>query len=83
VPQWEYRKLALSPLPRKTDEIDLLCDAGEDGWILVTILPNNIAYLKRSLDDDANADADHSTERRVQDVKVKYRNPATADTWSG
>jgi hypothetical protein len=47
VPQWEYRRLALSPLPRKTDEIDLLCEAGEDEWELVAILPNNVAYLKR------------------------------------
>jgi DNA-binding protein H-NS len=25
----------------------LLCDAGEEGWELVVIMPNNVAYLKR------------------------------------
>src|SRR3977135_4296503 len=44
---WEYRKIDLNLLPRKGDDIDVLCDAGEDGWELVTILPNSVAYLKR------------------------------------
>ena len=45
--EWEYRKIDLNQVPRKTDEVDVLCDAGEEGWELVTILPNNVAYLKR------------------------------------
>jgi hypothetical protein len=47
---WEYRKIALSPLPRRTDEIDLLNDAGDQGWELISILANNVAYLKRQID---------------------------------
>ena len=51
VTEWEYRKIDLNQLPRKKDEIDLLCDAGEEGWELVAILANNVAYLKRELDE--------------------------------
>jgi hypothetical protein len=38
----------LFDLPRGTDEIDLLNDAGE-GWELVAIAANNVAYLKRQI----------------------------------
>jgi hypothetical protein len=48
-PEWEYRQIHLSDLPRKVDEIDLLNDAGEDGWELVGIASNNVAYLKRQM----------------------------------
>jgi hypothetical protein len=48
VPQWEYIKLDLNDLPRNTKEIELLNDAGKDGWELVAIL-NGIAYLKREV----------------------------------
>jgi hypothetical protein len=34
---------------RREDHLDLLCDAGEHGWELVTIAPNNVAYLKREV----------------------------------
>jgi len=44
--QWEYRKINMNELPRKTDDIDLLEDAGADGWELVAINSLNIAYLK-------------------------------------
>jgi hypothetical protein len=47
--QWEYSKLDLNDAPRKTDDIDLLNDAGKDGWELVGILSNNVAYLKRQV----------------------------------
>jgi len=42
---WQYRKINLNELPRKTDEIDVLCDAGEQRWI-VTILPEHIGVLE-------------------------------------
>ena len=45
--EWEYCMIHLSDLPRKIDEIDLLNDAGEGGWELVTITINGVAYLKR------------------------------------
>jgi len=47
MPQWEYLVIDLSDLPRRTDEIDLLNDAGVNGWELVGITTNNKAYLKR------------------------------------
>jgi hypothetical protein len=30
--EWQYRKIALNQAPRRIDDIDLLCDAGEEGW---------------------------------------------------
>jgi hypothetical protein len=51
--EWEYCTLQLSDLPRRTVEIDLLNDAGEQGWELVGITNKNIAYLKRQLADRA------------------------------
>jgi hypothetical protein len=59
VRRWEYRKLALNEAPRRGDEIDLLCEAGDEGWELFAVLPNGVAYLKRELED-----ADAGTERR-------------------
>jgi hypothetical protein len=29
MPQWDYRKIDLNNVPRKTDDVDLLNDAGE------------------------------------------------------
>jgi hypothetical protein len=93
---WEYTKIALNELPRKNDDIDVLCDAGEDGWELVAILPNNTAYLKRQVDGSisettAAAEREGVVRReevsesarpeRAYEVKAKYRDPKT--TWSG
>jgi len=49
MPQWEYSKIDLSRINPRSDDIELLNDAGQDGWELLTIAPNNIAYLKRSV----------------------------------
>ena len=49
--RWEYKKINLNETPRKTDDIDLLNAAGDDGWELVGITTNNVAYLKRQLDE--------------------------------
>ena len=49
--RWEYRKIPLNEHARSSDDIDVLCDAGENRWELVTILPNNVAYLKRPRED--------------------------------
>jgi anti-sigma regulatory factor (Ser/Thr protein kinase) len=51
MPQWDYRKINLNDVPRKSDDIDLLLDAGRDGWELVGITANNVAYLKRRVDE--------------------------------
>ena len=53
MPRWEYAMIYLSELPRGTDEIDILNDAGEDGWELVNIMANNVAYLKRQVAESA------------------------------
>jgi hypothetical protein len=57
VVRWEYRKVPLNEHPRSSDDIDVLCDAGANRWELVTILPNNVAYLKRPRGEPSN-DAD-------------------------
>ena len=95
---WEYRKLNLNDQPRRSSEIDVLCDAGAGGWELVTILPNNLAYLKREFtEQEAEApevESDQSTAETAKDgvlatvtrgveVKAKYQDAATGDTWSG
>ena len=53
MPQWEHRKIDLNNVPRKTDDIDLLNDVGDQGWELVTITTNSMAYFKRQLEDPA------------------------------
>jgi hypothetical protein len=47
--EWEYISISLNDLPLKPGVIAVLCDAGRAGWELVTISPNNIAYLKRQI----------------------------------
>jgi hypothetical protein len=51
--RWEYTKIHLSELPRQGDDVDLLNDAGNNGWELVGITNNNIAYLKRPVGEPA------------------------------
>src|SRR5436853_269298 len=34
--QWDYRKIDLNDLPRRSVDIDLLNAAGENGWQIVT-----------------------------------------------
>ncbi len=82
---WEYRKINLNEVPRRGDELDVLCDVGKEGWELVTILPNNVAYLKREIVDEPPVEnaAKGQEEPRVTEVKAKYSDTATGDTWSG
>lgn len=44
---WNYLSIDLNNLPRKRKELDLLNDAGAEGWELVAINGLNIATLKR------------------------------------
>ena len=83
--RWEYQKIDLNDLPRKTEEIDLLCDAGKEGWELVAIMPNGVAYLKRLLEEATRPRLASSPvdEEEPREVKAKYRDPATGEAWSG
>ena len=47
--EWEYSRINLNEVPRRTDDIDVLNDAGKDGWELVAITSNNLAFLKRQV----------------------------------
>ena len=49
MPDWEYRKIDLNHPPREASDLDLLDTAGDDGWELVVITVNSIAYLKRPI----------------------------------
>jgi hypothetical protein len=80
---WQYRKINLSELSRGGSDIDLLCDAGQDGWELVAVLPNNVAFLKRSQSETAPIDEDGDHIESRQGVKPKYGDPTTGETWSG
>jgi hypothetical protein len=82
MPGWEYLKINLNEVPRKRNDIGLLNDAGDEGWEVVAILPNNIAYLKRELGVEASTD-DDAADGKISEVKAKYRDPATGETWSG
>ena len=69
MPQWDYRKINLNELPRKSDDIDVLSDAGEQEWELISITTNNIAYLKRQREEIAPTEeappAARSTRRKA------------------
>src|SRR5438105_2659148 len=95
---WEYRKIALNQLSAKTNDVDVLNDAGDEGWELVAILPNNIAYLKRQVGEsvpeatargaasspkDTNTNGNSPAAGSGYRAKVKYRDPETNETWSG
>jgi hypothetical protein len=51
VTDWEYRKIDLNLHRPQGDELDLLNAAGAEGWELVGITSNSIAYLKRELEE--------------------------------
>jgi hypothetical protein len=100
VTEWEYKKIDLNQQRTGSDELEMLNAAGANGWELVGITSNNIAYLKREFEElapastgntgiatplarDANANSNDPKEERVQEVKAKYRDPVTHETWSG
>jgi hypothetical protein len=51
MPKFEYSKIDLNNAPRKSDDLDLLEAAGAQGWRLVLITPNNVAYLIREIEE--------------------------------
>ena len=68
MPSWRYRLIDLANLPRWTRELDLLNEAGKDGWELVIINPNNVAYLRRAVDTQTNAPDDRKGRRKQGSV---------------
>jgi hypothetical protein len=52
--RWEYLMINLAYLAARTGEVDVLNDAGEQGWELIAIMTNNVAYLRRPKDDSAH-----------------------------
>ena len=48
MPQWEYRAIRLKELPQD-NKLEVVNDAGEDGWELVGITTDDVAYLKREV----------------------------------
>ena len=99
--EWEYRKIELNQHRPRGDALDMLNDAGKDGWELIGITGNNVAYLKRESADapseeiapstgagfgaqdvQANGNAGQ-TVVAAHEVKVKYRDPETNETWTG
>src|SRR5262249_47464058 len=49
--EWQYRKILLNEHVRSGDDIELLCAAGKQGWELIAITPNSVAYLRRAIED--------------------------------
>ena len=57
--EWEYIIISLNDIPIKPGVIEVLNDAGKEGWELVAVTSNNIAYMKRQV-----AEAPVATTRR-------------------
>ena len=100
VAEWEYRKIDLNQQHPRRDDIDILNAAGADGWDLVGITSNNMAYLKRLVEEpvpveeefagggtpaveDANGVHRDDAPKSSHEVKIKYRDPKTNETWTG
>ena len=68
----KYRKVALSSTPSRSDEVPLLNAAGSQGWEMVCITNNGIAYFKRAIPDptpvapEAPAPRKRATRARVK-----------------
>jgi hypothetical protein len=67
MPSWEYCTIDLNNLPARAQPTDLLNDAGDHGWELVSITANSIAYLKREIGSQAIA---KPSQRKVPLVRV-------------
>ena len=47
---WHYRKIDLNQHAPRGNELDMLNEAGADGWELVVVAANNTAYLRRRVE---------------------------------
>ena len=50
MPKWEYLTINLRDLPITTQASDMLNEVGKEGWELVAITGNGVAYFKRPAD---------------------------------
>ena len=62
--RWVYERIDLSDTPRRGDEIDVLDALGEEGWELVAITPNHVAYLKREVASSRRSAGEAAQKRR-------------------
>src|SRR5262245_55761332 len=93
VREWEYRKLYLNQHSPRGDDLEVLNAAGAAGWELVGITGHNVAYLKREVGEPDHMPAVASDNTQAPETNgrgghqdhpvVKYRDPATNETWSG
>ena len=49
MPQWQYLTIYLNEIPLGSDALAVLNDAGGEGWELIGITANNIAFMKRQI----------------------------------
>ena len=49
---WEYTRADLSLTSKRGSELDILNALGAEGWELVAIMSNNVAYLKRMSEEE-------------------------------
>jgi hypothetical protein len=47
--EWEYRKIDLNDPPSEKSDLELLDKVGDEGWELVVMTINNMAYLNRPI----------------------------------
>jgi hypothetical protein len=82
MPRLEYLRLDLSNHAPKESEMDVLAEAGRDGWQLICLSIHGFAYMMRSLEDGPEATpAEQAGE--TGEVRPKYRDLKTGETWSG
>ena len=61
---WQYHKMPLNTSDPRRDDIDLLNEVGREGWELLAIANNNMAYLKRRIGDvNGSRKAAHAPKR--------------------
>lgn len=51
----EYLRINLNEAGKRQQDTDILNEIGKDGWELMGILPNNMAYLKRPIPNQLQA----------------------------
>jgi hypothetical protein len=74
MPKWQYRRIDLNELSPRSNDVQLLNAAGAEGWQLVAVTSNRIAYLKRPIGDAACAPDEppsHSSSRRKGSPKTE------------